>query len=101
MGREEALLQLVEEKQLGRVVLGFEIAIAKSFAEDSPPTKMTQSAIKERFDICVRIFRELRGDLKWGLERILDQLPVYLRCELDGKKWTPDTRTVWTPGDGA
>jgi hypothetical protein len=34
------------------------------------------------------------------LQRVLDHLPEYLRCELDGIPWQPDTRMVWVPADG-
>jgi len=102
-GREQALLSLIEEQQLGRVVLGFEFAISKSFASDTGLTlaPVTHAKVKERFEICVRIFRVLRGDLKWGVERIMGHLPHYLRCELDGLPWEPDARATWAAQDSA
>lgn len=77
------------------------MAIAQSFAEDVPAMKMTHSAVRERFDRCLKIIKLLRGDAKWGVDRIVHHLPRYLRCELDGAQWAPDTRTVWMPGDGS
>ncbi|TMQ08612.1 MAG: hypothetical protein E6J90_39830 [Deltaproteobacteria bacterium] len=46
------------------------------------------------------IEHQLRGDLGWGLQRVLDHLPHYFRCELDGQPWEPDRRTCWMPEDG-
>jgi hypothetical protein len=86
---------LVDSKLVGSAVLGFQRAIERSFVEDHGP--QTQAEIKRRFDICARVFRVLRGDLKWSVTRILDHLPRYLRCELDGQPWKPDASTIWTP----
>lgn len=74
----------------------FTRAIERSFRQ-RPVRHMTQQHVKDRFAICERIFRQLRGDLKWGLERIWGHLPAYLVAELDGKPWSPDQRTIWTP----
>lgn len=86
---------LIESKQIGPVVRGFETAIQHSFEQDHGP--QTQAEVKRRFDICARIFRNLRGDLRWSVPKILDFLPRYLRCELDGQPWTPDDTRVWSP----
>ncbi len=93
-----AYLKLVEEQLHGRVVLMFEDAIGKSFERDHGP--QTEAEIKRRFELCCSIFEVLRVDLHWGLERIEDHLSTYLRCELDGKNWEPDKRTLWVPKDG-
>ena len=85
-------------RDLGIVVGGFERVIFGSFIVDQGPQTMAE--IKRRFEICTRIFKELRGDLDWGLQRILDHLPAYLRAELDGMEWEPDTRQCWVPSDG-
>lgn len=85
-------------RDLGLVVSAFERIIYRSFVVDQGPTTMAE--IKRRFEICTRIFKELRGDLDWGLQRILDHMPTYLRAELDGVTWEPDTRKCWVPGDG-
>ena len=99
---------LISEGQLGRVTYGVEVAVTKSFETDqkrlgplhiSRAQNITRSEVKRRTDICLRIFKELRGDLKWGVERILDHLPQFLRAELDGVPWRPDTEhCLWTPG---
>jgi hypothetical protein len=94
-----AFLDLVPDDQLARVTVAIERAIATSFAGDGG--RMTAAEVRRRFAICERLVRQLRGDLGWGLQRILDHLPEYLRCELDGVSWSPDARTVWVPEDEA
>ena len=93
-----AFADLVARDQVGRVSLAIERAITQSFREDG--ARMTGDEVRRRFSICERLFRRLRGDLGWGLQRALDHLPRYLRCELDGIPWQPDARTVWVPADG-
>ncbi|MBI5549507.1 MAG: hypothetical protein HY901_36940 [Deltaproteobacteria bacterium] len=88
-------LDLVSEEQVAHVVVAFESAIAQSFAEDL--SRPTGDEIKRRFAVCEQLLRRLRGDLGWGLQRVLDHLPRYLRCELDGIPWEPDGRTIWSP----
>ena len=92
------LLQALAKDELGRLTLGIEQDVPRSFAADG--ARMTGAEVRRRFGICERLFRQLRGDLGWGLVRVLDHLPDYLRCELDGVPWEPDRRTCWMPGDG-
>jgi hypothetical protein len=94
-----AFLDLVSEDQVARVTVAIERAIADSFTADG--TRMTGSEVRRRFVLCERLVRQLRGDLGWGLGRVLDHLPHYLRCELDGVAWTPDARAGWVPEDEA
>ncbi len=91
-------LALIESEQLGRVLRGIEHAVTRSFETDG--ARMTDAEVRRRFGICERLFRQLRGDLGWGVIRVLDRLPHYLRCELDGQAWEPDHRTLWIPEDG-
>jgi hypothetical protein len=91
-------MELLEKDQIGRVMLAIEQAVTRSFEVDG--ARMTGDEIRRRFSICERLIRRLRGDLGWGLHRVLDHLPHYLRCELDGQPWEPDTRTIWMPEDG-
>jgi hypothetical protein len=93
-----AFADLVAGDQVGCVSLAIERAIKRSFREDC--ARMTGDEVRRRFAICERLVRRLRGDLGWGLQRALDHLPRYLRCELDGIPWQPDARTVWVPADG-
>lgn len=69
--------------------------IENSFRADG--AIVTQSETKRRFEICAKIFEQLTMDLHWGMNRALDHLPRYLRAELEGQKWTPATRQLWTP----
>lgn len=89
---------LVTQQQVGPATVAIEQAIARSLREDN--ARVTGAELRRRFAICERLLRHLRGDLGWGLQRALDHLPRYLRCELDGVPWEPDARTIWTPGDG-
>ena len=85
-----AFLDLVSEDQVARVTIAIERAIAESFAGDGG--RMTGAEVRRRFALCERLVRQLRGDLGWGLQRVLDHLPRYLRCELDGHP--PAERTI-------
>ncbi len=91
-------VDLLQEDQVGPVTLTIERAITRSFGEDG--ARVTGNEVRRRFAICERLVRRLRGDLGWGLQRVLDHLPRYLRCVLDGVPWEPDARTLWTPEDG-
>jgi hypothetical protein len=96
--------KLISEDQVGRVTLAFEQAIADSIGTDRGRTSailvvsptITDREVKRRFAICAKIFEALRGDLKWSIARVLDHLPRYLRAELDGVSWMPDTRGAWS-----
>lgn len=97
-----AFAKLVDDPQvLARVVRGFEAAIAKSFDGKHAMRHPTQAEVKRRFDLCASMFEKTRGDLKWGIERILGALDEYLDAKLDGRDWSPGSRTIWAPGDGA
>lgn len=93
-----SFLEAAAQEHLARVVVGIEAAVAKSFEVDG--ARMTGDEVRRRFGICERLYRQLRGDLGWGVQRVLGHLPRYLRCELDGQPWEPDTRTLWVPQDG-
>lgn len=94
-----AFLDLVTADQVAHATLAIERVIADSFAADG--ARATGAEVRRRFAICERLLRQLRGDLGWGLQRVLDRLPEYLRCELDGVRWEPDARAVWVPEDEA
>lgn len=93
-----SLLATLSAAELAGVTLAIERAVERSFEVDR--ARVTGVEIRRRFDLCLCIFTHLRGDLGWGLLRILDRLPRYLRCELDGQPWAPDHRTCWMPADG-
>jgi len=94
----DSLLDTLAHDQLVCAVMGIERAIERSFAADG--ARVTNAEVRRRFAICERLFRQLRGDLGWGMQRVIDHLPGYLRCELDGEPWEPDHRTMWMPQDG-
>lgn len=71
-----------QDRQPGRIIL-------VTGARGAPPSR---AEYVRRTEICVKIFRELRGDLKWTVERILDHLPGFLRKQLDGVPWEPEAR---------
>ena len=91
-------LDLVERNQLATALGGIERAVVNSLTEDG--ARVTRDEVRRRFCICERLLRQLRGDLHWGLTRVLDHLPRYLRYELDGQPWEPDARSCWMPEDG-
>jgi hypothetical protein len=91
-------LETLAHDQFAIATIGIERAIARSFEVDGG--RMTDSEVRRRFLICQRLFQQLRGDLGWGLHRVIDHLPTYLRCELDGLPWEPDRRACWMPEDG-
>lgn len=98
MGR--AFGQLLEnDRQRAQVVGAFEAMISSSL-ETHPMRHLTQAEVKRRFDLCAGIFERLRGQLGWGIARVLDRMPEYFRAELDGVAWTPDPRACWMPNDG-
>lgn len=88
---------------LGRLTQAAITTIGKSF-EQQAMRNPTQDEVKRRFEIVMKYAVMLRGDLKWGLDRICDTLPEILRTELLGQRWEPtqsDKRQCWMPGDGA
>jgi hypothetical protein len=103
-------LDLVEQKAYPKVILGIEKAVADSFKEDKKPGQIIlvtgptnretpREEAKRRAKICIKIFKDLRGDLSWGIDRILDSLPKFLRMELDGVSWEPEAqRASWYTG---
>lgn len=98
---------LVEEGAVGKVTLRIESIIMNSFAEDAArkaretgvirSPNITMSETKRRFDIVANWFRVMRGDLRWSLPRVFDELPIALRYELDGVGYIPPTRAMWCP----
>ncbi len=101
-------LDLVHRDSIGKAVLGIEAAVTTSFVQDHAQDNsviirgrtpnITKSETVRRTQLCMRIFKELRGDLDWGVDRILDHLPRFLRSELDGVSWQPEAkRALWTP----
>lgn len=95
----KGIVSLFPGPDLGRVTIGIYKAIERSFAEQSMRNP-TREEIKRRFEICINWAKTLRGDLKWGLDRIVDTMPDVLRTTLLGGEFKPDTRQCWIPNDG-
>jgi hypothetical protein len=73
--------------------------VRRSFAT-RPMRNITGQAIAERTHFCVGKAAELRRTLRWGTERIIDELPAALSAYLDHKPWEPSKRVCWVPSDG-
>lgn len=52
--------------------------------------EITQDKVKERWKICEKWFRIMRGDMGFGLIRTLDTIPRALACELLNVEFTPE-----------
>lgn len=92
------LSKLVAENQVERVTRSFVQAISGSFVVDGGTP--TRDEVTRRFDICLRLFCELYADLKWSVPKILDFIPRYLRCELDGIRYNPNNENgAWSVED--
>jgi hypothetical protein len=102
IGRPETLLSLFPGEAMGRLVNAMNEAIFKSFCDEKGKMKsdVTQAEVKERFTVCVKMARQLRGDLGWGLERIIGILDEVLICHLSKTEFKPSDRKCWVPSDG-
>jgi hypothetical protein len=100
---ETAFAELVKRKEdLKRVFTGISKALSISFEQDKKEHPLsfviTDAAIKERFSICEKWFRIMRGDCGYSVDRAVDYLPVALRTELDGGQFEPPkTEVSWSP----
>lgn len=100
IGKEETLLSLFAPNDLAVLTAGVTRAVHKSFIEQSMANPSTDE-VRRRFNICVKWAKVFRGDLKWGIQRIVDELHHPLRSELIGSAYAPPTRQCWIPSDGA
>lgn len=102
IGTDTKLLTLFPGSALGQLTNACNVAIQRSF-ETQTMRNLTYDELKRRFDICVNAAINMRGELKWGMNRICDALPEVLRTELSGVKWAPAVkeRSLWMPEDGA
>lgn len=90
-------IHISDPAALGKLTRGIQNAVARSFVEDKNPTP-TMHEVRRRGAICIEVSRELRGDLKWTVDRIVGVLSKALRAKLDGIPWNPEKeRTIWTP----
>lgn len=72
------------------------VAIDKSF-ETHPMQNTTNAEVHRRTDICVKLIKRLRSDLRWSAPRIIDNLSVFLRYELDGADYDDLVRALRPP----
>jgi hypothetical protein len=102
VNRDETLYQLFPGELLGRLANGITTAVQKSFADQEGRMRrdIPRIEIVDRFKECVRWARTLRGDLQWGVDRIVGQLDEILRCHLARIDYVPTERKCWMPSDG-
>jgi hypothetical protein len=103
--RERMVRNLFPDAALGQLVNGVTDALYRSFIDAGAPATTGMAAItldekRRRFKICMDWALVLRGDLKWGVQRICDAMPEILKITLAGNKWDPPTRQCWIPSDG-
>ena len=84
---------------LRELQVGIRNVVRKSF-ETKGMRSPTEAAVRDRVDFCVTKAAELRRELIWGTERIIDSLPAALAAHLDGRTWEPSKRACWVPEDG-
>jgi len=97
IGRTETITQMFPGSALGTITNGITNAVGISFDEQKMKNP-TMGEIRRRFDICMKWAKILRGDLAWGVQRIIDEMPNILRKELLGVTYTPPSREIWAPG---
>lgn len=95
--RPNMLDDLTYEENKHRLTPAVARAVSISFRDGGTTTMLE---IRRRRQLCWEIAKQLRYDLGWGIARIADCLPHYLRLELDGVNWEPDKRQCWIPEDG-
>lgn len=102
IGRQETLLSLFPGEAMGKLTRAVTTAIDKSFRDPEGRLykEITQAEIRDRFTACLKQAKILRGDLKWGVERIVGQLDEILRCHLAKRDYVPPQRKCWIPSDG-
>jgi hypothetical protein len=102
IGRDETLYQLFPDELLGRLTKGVTEAVDRSFRDSEGRLRrdITHIEIKDRFSACIKWARTLRGDLKWGVDRIVGQMDEILRCHLAKADYSPPERKCWVPADG-
>jgi hypothetical protein len=86
------------QQQKARIQQAIANAVASSF--DPTVQNATRYELKRRMHTALDIVLQLRGDLQWGTERIADNLPTYLKKELNGERWEPSDRQIWMASDG-
>lgn len=101
--RASAMGELRHHPELrAKIERGFNDILLASYEQDAQRAgqsaaefarSLPKQQVRERFDILLRWWEILRGDLHWSAERILDHLPAALATELRGERWTPPEAT--------
>ncbi len=92
---------------MARVQGAFARALAQSFREDARTYGMdfarrmlaNEGERKRRADLLAQLYRRMRGDWGWSVQRTIDTLAEALRVELDGGTYERPRGSLWTPGD--
>jgi|WetSurMetagenome_2_1015567.scaffolds.fasta_scaffold67518_3 hypothetical protein len=103
INRPETLLSLFPGAAMGTLTRAIFQAVDRSFkhAQGKMRQDIPLAEIRSRFSACVHWAKILRGDQKWGLERIIGQFDEILRCHLTKTDYKIPTRQCWVPEDGA
>jgi hypothetical protein len=96
--REKTVMALFPDT-LGVLVNGITDAMWSSFKREGIQVA-SDTEKRRRFTICMDWAVTLRGDLKWGVQRIVGAMPEILKAELSGTKYVPSQRQCWIPADG-
>ena len=96
LGGPSALVQLHLADGLRGVPDAIERVVVGSY-DTHTMRHRTSEEDKRRAAICVGWFSRLVNEYRWDRERALSNLRVALRCELDGKIYTPPRLARWAP----
>ncbi len=97
MASNGALAKAAVDGNTGVLTVAFGRMVYDSFQFDK--STATDKEIARRMWLCINIFKELRGDLHYSMERALDCIPTALRAKLDGIPWEPSRRSTWITKD--
>lgn len=91
---------------LARVRAAFTRALARSFAQDAATygddfarRMNTDTERKRRAQLLATLYRRMRGDWGWSVQRTIDTLATALRVELDGGTYERPRGRLWLAGD--
>jgi hypothetical protein len=82
------------------VAAAAEQAVLRSFEKRPMRHGITQAEARRRVAICERIWKVLRLEKGWSIQRVCDHFLRFLLDEIDGIPWEPDDRAIWVP-DGS
>src|SRR5438445_83435 len=94
------MLDMFPPASMEQLVKAITRTIGKSY-ETHGMRNPTNAETRRRFNMIMKYVVDLRGERKWGVQRICDSLGDILRAELNGERYRPDDdRTVWVRKDG-